>query len=107
MEYAKIVLNEMPKPIFAHVYESTNYDYFLPKVPGVLEITFVEKGDISIYRAGEHVCRCLENSLFVQYNKEDTRCKSDAPFHRHVTVGLALDYGILPVSAEHILACWG
>ena len=105
MRYCKVILNAVPTPIFAHTYESTHYDILLPRTDKELEISYIEQGTVDIYKKGQRVYTKPENMLSVIYNKEDIRCHSDATLHRHITVGLSLDYEVMPISEEHIIAC--
>lgn len=104
MNYCKVILKQVPTPIFAHTYESDHYDYTIPKCKNGMEISFIEKGQSNVWKDGKLAYTKPENTLFVNYNKEDIRCNSDAPLHRHITVGLSVEYEMVPISEEHIVA---
>lgn len=105
MQYCKVILNGVPTPMFAHTYESAHYDYMLPKSENQIEISYVEQGEVVVWKDGciSHVRP--ENTLCVIYNKEDIRCNSKAPLHRHITLGLSVDYEMVPISEGQVIAC--
>ena len=104
MQYCKVILNGVPTPMFAHTYESTHYDYALPRSENQLEISYIEQGEAKVWKNGRVAYIRPENTLAATYNKEDIRCNSDAPIHRHITVGLSLDYELVPVSEAQVIA---
>ena len=104
MQYCKIVLKEIPMPVFAHTYENTQYDYVLLQEPQSLELSFIEQGAVDVYQKDQHVRSMPENSLHVIYSKEDIRLRSEAKLHRHITVGLKMDYEIIPLTEQQVIA---
>lgn len=103
MQYCKVILNEVPVPLFAHIYESTRYDYLLPQMENTLELSFIEQGDVLVSQEGIYTQTHRENTLIAIYNKKDIQCRSDAPLHRHITVGLTLDFEMHPISEAQII----
>ena len=105
MQYCKVVFKQIPMPIFAHTYENTRYDYVLLREERALELGFIEQGAVKIYH-GEQLIRSLpENSLNILYYKQDINLRSEAPLHRHITVGLKMEYEMTPLSEEQVIAC--
>lgn len=105
MNYCKIILKQVPTPIFAHAYESAHYDYILPKASNNMEISYIEQGEVKVWKNGKHVDTTPERSFVVNYNKEEIRCNSDAPLHRHITVGISAEYEMIPITEEQVIAC--
>ncbi len=105
MNYCKIILKQVPTPIFAHTYESAHYDYILPKSPNEMEISFIEQGAVNVWKNGKLIDITPEQSFAVNFNKEEIRCSSDAPLHRHITVGISAEYEMIPISEEQVIAC--
>ena len=105
MNYCKIILKQVPTPIFAHTYESDHYDYTLPKSPHEMEISFIEQGTVNVWKDGKRIGVIPEQSFTINYNKEEIRCNSDAPWHRHITVGISAEYEMMPISEEEVIAC--
>lgn len=105
MRYCKVILKQVPTPVFAHTYQGSLCNCLLPKCENCLEISFVEKGEITVWKQGTVAYKCPEHTLSVDYNKEDVMCDSKEPWHRHITVGMEVKYEMIPVSEEEIIAC--
>ncbi len=104
MKYYKIILKQIPILAFAHTYESASFDCVLHQCKDFLEISFVEKGEITVREEGQIVYRCPEHTLSVDYNKRELHFNSEAPWHKHITVGLSVEYEMVPISEQDIIA---
>lgn len=45
--YQKLILEEFPEIRFAHPYTTAHYDISFPSCPGMMELTFFEKGAVT------------------------------------------------------------
>ena len=105
MQYCKVVFKQIPIPVFAHTYENTRYDYVLLREENTLELGFIEQGAVDIYQKEQLVRSLPENSLNVICFQEDIRLRSEAPLHRHITVGLKMEYEMIPLSEAQVITC--
>lgn len=105
MQYVRVVFEQLPKILFAHSYESAHYKYLLPKVDDILELLFVEQGQVDVYRDGRLIRTIPEKSLHILRNYETLELRSNAPLHRHITVGLAMRFEMIPISEGQVVSC--
>ncbi len=102
MTYCKLVFQSIPRVIFAHGYTTSRYHLHFPPAPGMLEISCIEQGDIRrIYADGRTFEAAAPCFLFSRY-EEPFDMHSDAPMHRHVTVGFRADYEAHDISREEV-----
>lgn len=105
MQYCKVVFRQIPIPVFAHTYENAQYNYVLLREENALELGFIEKGAVEIFQNGQLVRSLPENSLNVICFHEDINLRSGASLHRHITVGLKMEYEMIPLSESQVIAC--
>lgn len=105
MKYYRVILKEPPVLRFAHTYISSQYNIVFPKFENFIEISFVEQGGMNIWKDGQLVNICPEQALAINYGKEAIRCNSEASWHRHITVGLAMEYEIQSITEEQVITC--
>ena len=103
MRYYKVVLKGVPVLRFAHAHEASRYGIVFPKIKDFIEITFVEQGEINVWKAKQLINTCPEQALSINYGKEECRVSCEAPMHKHITVGLSIEYEMLPISEEQVI----
>lgn len=90
MNYIKIKTENLPKIAFAHVFESDSYKNVITAKSSLIEISFVEKGELCYENNGEEK-RIGEYGLCCNLYNADTRVYS-MNFHEHHTVAIVLDF---------------
>lgn len=102
MKYYYINFNKLPSVKFAHKHETNEYDLSFPPRKNVLEISYIETGDVvkTENENDEYFLKAPIVSVDV-YNK-DRRCRSFSEFHRHFTVAVEFEYLAEEVEAEEM-----
>ncbi len=105
MLYNKIIISSIPWTAFAHHHETTHYEWSFAHREHMMEIAYIDKGDvIQNYKNG---CSQLipEQSVLVNLFDRDCIISCDAPLHRHYTVGVSLDYQTYSISEKQMVEC--
>lgn len=105
MEYKKLIFKQLPLLTFAHSYETGHYHISFPALKNRIEITYIEQGDVvKTFENGEQLFIPASSVMACTYDCPFS-AESEAPVHRHSTIGIAVAFESHPVSAEQILSC--
>lgn len=104
--YYKLQFNCLPTVRFAHSYETEHYCLRFPVRRDFLEISFLEKGDIVREEKGGRKTQFVAPCLAIRRGEQDCLTYSEAPLHRHVTVGLEWPFEGHPVTPAGIVDCF-
>lgn len=88
MNYYKITFKQLPSIVFAHKYETADYDMHFPKSPeNRAEISYIDKG--TLYFSNGKIMR--EGTLNAAVYDQDVHGVSRGAHHRHYTVGITCE----------------
>lgn len=89
MELQKLTLHALPFLCFAHKYETAPHVWHLSQVPNMIEITYIEAGDL--WRIGPEGQRIHHKAPCLLCYSHDIawRMETQAPLHRHFTVAFS------------------
>lgn len=105
MDYWKLVFRGVPHILFAHGYTSEHYRMGFEPMPDKWEIAYLEQGDVRrVYPDGRTDAYAAPGFLVSRFDKP-TYMESDAPIHRHATVGFTADATVYSVTRDEIVAC--
>lgn len=88
-----IDITSTPQIVFAHTYESNNYDNLLPPSKPNVEITYIAEGSLELTIENQKYVAQTGDILCLFRNEEITVHASD--FHRHHTFGVNLEWNYL------------
>ncbi|MBE6598431.1 MAG: helix-turn-helix transcriptional regulator [Ruminococcaceae bacterium] len=86
-----LVFKSMPKLGFAHRYGTDVYNANLPPKPGLIEITYIHRGNICYEIEGEMGIIPSDSVMITVYDRKKHYFCSEA-YHQHTTVGFFVDY---------------
>lgn len=103
MQLYSLALRTVPRVLFAHTYETDRYCLHFNRAEDLLEITLIETGDVVVRSdgGGERVCRAP--GIMAQFFDQAQTCMSEAPLHRHSTIGVAVSYDARPITAAQAI----
>ena len=104
MNYQHIEIESIPKLLFSHMYETDNYLLSFPPKENILELCYVEKGDIEYIDSRGVKAVYKAPCLIPFFHDEFCTFSSPAPLHRHITIGLELKWKRSPISREQLQA---
>lgn len=104
--YHKICFDRLPTVRHAHSYETEHYCFHFPACRDFLEISYLEKGDVIREVKGEGKTSFAVPCLAIRRGEQDCLMYSEAPVHRHITVGLAWPFESYPVTSSDIVDCF-
>ena len=105
MAYYEIMIRQIPRILFAHRYKTNRYDMHFPPVEQMMEISFLEQGDVvKTYEDGEQVF-IPAPSLVVSFRDRAFSMRSEEPLHSHFTIGFFMDFEKRPIAKEQIVLC--
>lgn len=85
-------ITSLPQIQFAHVYGRESYHNLLPKNKRLLEISYIEQGELHLQMRGQNV-RLKEGDVACVLHSERIVATADA-FHCHHTVGALVDWQV-------------
>lgn len=103
--YQKICFDRLPTVRFAHSYETERYRFHFVACRDFLEISYLEKGDVIREVKGGEKTLFAAPCLVIRRGEQECLMYSEAPVHRHVTVGLELPYESHPVTPSDVVDC--
>lgn len=102
--FNKIVLKSIPEIRFAHSYETLSYDISFETKENIIEISYIELGDVE--KTGEETEYCKAPYVSVNFYDKHVRNISRAELHRHYTFAVNVEYELHRISAEKVVECW-
>jgi len=100
--YKKVTIDCLPNIVFAHRYTTTDYKISFTPRKNLIEIAYIEEGDIiKKYENGKTVT-IPEHSVDVNIYDKNVLASSNAPVHSHFTVCISLDAEPESVSEQEI-----
>ena len=103
MQYYKIIIKQIPQIAFAHCYKTNRYFLNFAPSPGLIEITYIDQGDVIKTCPDGSQLLIPEKSVSVELHNCAFEMKSKAEQHCHYTVGFTAKYDIQLVTKEQIL----
>lgn len=87
---------------FAHTFETKHYCLHFDTHPDFIEMTFIENGDV-ITRYDDGETEYLPSpGIFLQFKDRPVTCMSEAPLHRHSTIGISMKYSVSRIEQKNI-----
>lgn len=100
--YHIIELMSHAEILFAHTYETGNYDFSFMPQEDYIEISYIESGEAQVIREGGFSQTRMPGTIGVHLRKEGERCFSYASFHRHWSVGVRVKYNYKECNSEQL-----
>lgn len=100
--YNLIELTSPVEILFAHTYETPKYDLSFCAQPDYIEISYIEKGTVTVLRDERLFEKHEPGVLSTHFRKESERCFSAAPMHRHWAIGARVSYSYERVTDEQL-----
>lgn len=105
MAYHKILIRQIPRVMFAHGFKTDRYDIRFAPVERMMELSFLEQGDVVKTDGEGRQTLIPAPSLAVSFRDRAFSMKSEAPIHSHFTVGFLMDFERRPITKEQIVLC--
>jgi len=103
MRFFQIDLSVPPEITHAHSYETTHYAMQFGMRSSFCEISFFERGRVLSDNPEEGII-CEEGAIHASIRDYALFRHSDAPLHRHFTVGLSLSQPVIPMTVSQVAA---
>lgn len=100
--YQKLILEEFPEIRFAHPYTTAHYDIAFPSCPGMMELTFFEKGAVTRVEGDGSRVEIPEGAFFFTTFDRPFRMFSEEAGCSHITVGVRGAFRLEAVSREEV-----
>ena len=85
MEFFKVTLREIPSILFAHKYQAAADSWLYLTDPGLVEITFLEQGDITFLTEDGSKQSFSAPCILADTHSRYCRVQTTSPAHRHFT----------------------
>ena len=105
MYYNKIVFDNIPRVIFAHNHTTRHYDSSFYAKTNIIEITYIDRGDVIMKFDGGVTQLIPEQSVFVNMFDCNLSLSSKAAIHSHFTVGISMGFGVYSVTEKQMVEC--
>ena len=100
MDLHRLILQRIPQVIFAHGYKTDAYHMEFSERPDLIEITYIEQGDVKRQWAGGEIQLLPAPCVCVTIGSRACRMWSEAAVHRHATAAFRLEYQEEPMAAD-------
>jgi len=103
LKYYELILKGIPIIEFAHSYTTERYDMYFGAKENKFEISYIEKGDfVKTFDTGESL-QVPAPCIFLSSQMQACRNHSDAPLHKHFTVGINAEIEVHEIDKEQII----
>lgn len=90
MEFHKITLRTVPSILFAHKYQTAPDSWLYPAHPGLVEITFLEQGNITYFTEDGSKTSYTAPCILIDTHRRYYKVETTAELHRHFTFSICL-----------------